>query len=73
MIQKGDRFRRQLDASRWEVAAISRETLKPGESETAVLVPADGGSLKEEVPVVDLENEVGWMRIVVPTPLKFRP
>ena len=63
MIRKGYRFRRKLDGSRWEVAAISRETLKPGESETAVLVPTDGGSLKEEVPVVALENEVGWKRL----------
>ncbi len=63
MIQKGDLFRRQLDGSRWEVAAISQETLKPGKSETAVLVPADGGSLKAEVPAVALENEVGWKRL----------
>ncbi len=63
MIRKGYRFRRQLDGSRWEVAAISRETLKPGESATAVLVPADGGASREEVPVVALEKEVGWKRL----------
>ena len=63
MVKKGDRFRRQLDGSHWEIAAISQETLKPGESQTAFLVPTAGAPLKEEVPVVALENEVGWKRL----------
>ncbi len=63
MIRKGYRFRRKLDGSRWEVAAISRETLKPGESATAVLVPADGGASREEVPIAYLEKEIGWKRL----------
>ena len=63
MIQKGDHFRRQLDGSSWEIAAISQETLKPSDSATAVLVPADGGASRQEVPIAYLEKEIGWKRL----------
>ncbi len=65
MVRAGDRFRRKLERSLWRVVAIAYETAKPGgrPGGRAVLVPADGVPGRWEVPVEDLENEVGWERV----------
>ncbi len=64
MVRAGDRFRRKLERSLWRVVAITCDPSTPGgrPGGRAVLVPTDDVPGRWEVPVEDLEDEVGWQR-----------